>query len=265
MIWINIEIGCVRIQLILIWINAGVISQNEDIRLSYQRRSGVISDLELQGHVLDELEFEPSVNAAHIGVIANKGVVTLTGFVMSYAEKLAAERAARRVRGVKAIAEEIEVRLPSDIKHADDEIAARAVNILKWQVGLPADRITVKVERGIVTLSGEVEWRFQKTDAEAAIHKLTGVVTVINQIRLAAAAHAHEVREKIQKALQRSAELEALGITVQTDGGKVVLTGKVRAWYERDLAEQAAWSAPGVTAVEDHLMVEPSLASTSKA
>ena len=117
------QTGCVRNQLLLIWINAGTASQIEDAHLSYQRRSDVISDLELQGHVLDELEFEPSVNAAHIGVIANKGVVTLTGFVMSYAEKLAAERAARRVKGVKAIAEEIEVRLPSDTKHADDEIA----------------------------------------------------------------------------------------------------------------------------------------------
>ncbi|HEY2533006.1 MAG TPA: BON domain-containing protein, partial [Xanthobacteraceae bacterium] len=163
--------------------------------------------------------------------------------------------------GVKAIAEEIQVRLPSDTKHADDEIAARAVNILKWQVGVPADRITVKVEEGIVTLAGEVEWGFQKTDAESAVHKLSGVVDVLNEIRLAPAVHAHEVKEKIQKALQRSAELEALGITVQSDGGKVVLRGKVRAWYERDLAEQAAWSAPGVTAVEDHLTVDPGLAS----
>jgi osmotically-inducible protein OsmY len=219
----------------------------------------MIDDLGLQASVLDELEFEPSVNAAHIGITANKGVVTLTGFVTSYAEKLAAERAARRVRGVKAIAQEMEVRLPSDTKRADDEIAARAVNILHWQVGLPADQIMVKVERGLVTLTGEVEWGYQKSDAEAAIHKLTGVVEVINQIRIAAPVHAVEVRDKIQKALQRSAELDAYGITVQTRGSKVVLTGKVRAWYERDIAERAAWSAPGVTAVEDHLTVEPSL------
>jgi osmotically-inducible protein OsmY len=225
----------------------------------------MIDDIALQERVLDELEFEPSINAAHIGVTANKGVVTLTGFVTSYAEKLAAERATRRVKGVTAIAQEIEVRLPSDTKRADDEIAARAVNILHWQVGLPADRIMVKVERGLVTLSGEVEWGYQKSDAEAAIHKLTGVVGVINQIRIAAPVHAVEVRDKIQKALQRSAELDAYGITVQTQGSKVVLTGKVRAWYERDIAERAAWSAPGVTVVEDHLMVEPSLGSLYEA
>jgi osmotically-inducible protein OsmY len=234
-------------------------------RLSAKRRCGVISDLELQRDVLEELEFEPSVNAAHIGVTANKGVVTITGFVTSYAEKLAADCATRRVKRVKAIAEEIVVRLPSDTKHADNEIAARAIDILKWQVRVPADRITVKVERGIVTLTGEVEWRYQKTDAEHAVHKLTGVVYVINQIRIAAPVHTLEVKEKIQKALQRSAELEALGITVQTDGGKVILSGKVRAWYERELAEQAAWSAPGVTAVEDHLTVDPGLASINAA
>jgi BON domain len=122
----------------------------------------MVGDLELRQDVFDELEFEPSVNAAHIGVTANKGVVTLTGFVTSYAEKAAAERAARRVKGVKAIAEEIEVRLPSHTKRADDEIAARAVDILKWQVGFPADRINVKLEKGIVTLTGEVDWQFQK-------------------------------------------------------------------------------------------------------
>jgi osmotically-inducible protein OsmY len=121
----------------------------------------MISDLQLRQDVLDELEFEPSVNAAHIGAAANRGVVTLTGFVTNYAEKAAAERAARRVKGVKAIAEEIEVRLPSDTKRSDDEIAGRALDILKWQVGFPADRITVKVEKGIVTLTGDVDWQHQ--------------------------------------------------------------------------------------------------------
>lgn len=216
----------------------------------------MISDLQLRQDALDELEFEPSVNAAHIGVAANRGVITLTGFVMSYAEKAAAERAARRVRGVRAIAEEIEVRLPSDTKRSDDEIAARALDILKWQVGVPADRITVKVERGIVTLTGEVDWQFQKTDAEHVVHKLTGVINVINQIRVSAPVRAYEIKEKIQKALQRSAEVEASGITVQTEGGRVVLSGKVRAWYERDIAERAAWSAPGVTEVQDHLTID---------
>jgi osmotically-inducible protein OsmY len=215
------------------------------------------SDLQLKQDVLDELEFEPSVNAAHIGVTANRGVVALTGFVTSYAEKTAAERAARRVKGVKAIAEEIEVRLPSDLKRADDEIAARAIDILKWQVGLPADRIRVKVEKGVVTLNGEVDWQFQKTEADHVVHKLSGVVDVVNQIRIASPVYAVEVKEKIEKALQRSAELEASRITVEIEGGRVILKGRVHAWYERDIAERAAWSAPGVTEVHDRITIEP--------
>ena len=215
------------------------------------------SDLQLRQDVLDELEFEPSVNAAHIGVTANHGVVTLTGFVTNYAEKAMAERAVRRVKGVKAIAEEIEVRLPSDTKRADDEIAARAIDILKWQVGVPAYRIKVKVEKGVVTLTGEVDWQFQKTDADHVVHKLSGVIDVVNEIRVASPVHAVEVKEKIEKALQRSAELEALRITVETEGGRVILKGRVHAWYERDIAERAAWSAPGVTEVQDRITIEP--------
>jgi osmotically-inducible protein OsmY len=215
------------------------------------------SDHQLRQDVLDELDFEPAVNAAHIGVGAHAGVITLTGFVSSYGEKLAAERAARRVKGVKAIAEEIEIRLPSDKKIADDEIAGRAVDILKWRIGFPADRIAVKVERGVVTLTGDVDWRFQKSEAEAAVHGLSGVVGVANLIRVNSPVPVGEVKEKIQKALHRSADLDASRITVQIDGGKVILGGKVRAWYERDVAERAAWSAPGVTEVQDHILIEP--------
>jgi osmotically-inducible protein OsmY len=215
------------------------------------------SDHKLRQDVLDELDFEPTVNAAHIGVGANSGVITLTGFVSSYGEKLAAERAARRVKGVKAIAEEIEIRLPSDKKVADDEIAGRAVDILKWRVGFPANRISVKVEKGIVTLTRDVDWRFQKNEAEAAVHNLPGVAGVANLIQLNSPVPVAEVKDKIQKALHRSAELDASRITIHTDGGKVVLSGKVHAWYERDIVERAAWSAPGVTEVHDHILIEP--------
>jgi osmotically-inducible protein OsmY len=251
MICINSGEDASKTQPKLIWINVRFGRCGDSASLICEPRFGVVSDLELRRIVLDELEFEPGVDGAHIGVVAEKGVATLTGFVRSYAEKLSAERAARQIEGVKAIAQEIEVRLPSHTKHAYDEIAARAVNILKWQVGLPADLIMVKVERGIVTLSGEVEWRYQKTDAEEAVHKLSGVIEVLNQIRIVAPLRACEVKETIQKAPERNAELEAVGITVHTEGGKV------QAWRERDLVEQAAWSAPGVTAVEDRLTIEP--------
>lgn len=214
-------------------------------------------DLQLQQDVLDELEFEPSVNAAHIGVSVHRGVVTLGGFVESYAEKAAAGRAAGLVKGVKAIADEIEVRLPSDRKRSDDEIASRAIDILKWQVGFPAERIRIKVEKGVVTLSGDVEWQFQKTEAGEAVHKLTGVVGVINQIRVSSPVQAAEVKETIQKALHRNTDIEAARITVETEGGRVVLGGTVRASHEREIAERAAWSTPGVVEVLDRIAVEP--------
>jgi len=216
----------------------------------------MISDKELRQHVLDELDFEPSVDAAHIGIAARDGVVTLTGRVASYDEKLAAEAAARRVKGVRGIAEEIEVHLPSDKKRADDEIAERALKILDW-VSVPSERITVKVEKGILTLMGEVDWRHEKTQAESTVRRLTGVVGVINQIRLRPQLSPADVKAEIVKAFRRSGELEAASIDVAVAEGRVTLTGRARDWTELDTAERAAWCVPGVTDVIDEIKVGP--------
>ncbi len=210
-------------------------------------------DLKLQQLVVDELEFEPQVDAAHIGVSVRDGVVTLSGHVRSFVEKFAAERAARRVKGVKAVAQEIEVRLPSEAKTADDEIAARAVKILNWDALVPSDRITVKVEHGIVTLGGQVDWHHQRVEAEYDVRKLNGVVAVINDIIVLPKADAEDVRATIRAALERNAEVEANNIGIGVAEGKVTLTGKVNAWTEREAIERAAWSAPGVTQVEDRI------------
>lgn len=215
-----------------------------------------MTDSQLQNAVIETLKFEPSVDAAHIGVTAADGIVTLTGYVESYAEKIAAEKAVRHVRGVKAIAEEIQVRLPAMKKHADDEIAKRALDILKWNVAVPAEGIQVKVEHGIVTLTGEVDWQYQKTRAEAEVRFLGGVVGVINRIGLKPSAKPQEVREKIKSALERAADVEAQLIDVDVVGGRVTLTGKVHSWAERNAAAHAAWSAPGVTYVVDHLNIQ---------
>jgi osmotically-inducible protein OsmY len=208
-----------------------------------------------------ELEWEPSFDAAHIGVTAKNGVVTLSGFVDSYAAKAAAERAAGRVQGVKAIAEEIEVRLPAQQKHADDEIAERTVRILAWDVEVPNERIQVKVEHGVVTLTGDVNYQFQRAAAESAVRRLGGTRGVINLIRVVPAAvpsmDPDIVRQRIENALRRSAEIEASHIDVGVEGGKVTLRGQVRTWFERSVAEHAAWGAPGVTEVKDELRVHP--------
>ena len=218
-------------------------------------------DQSLQALVMEELEWEPSFDAAHIGVAAKDGVVTLSGHVDTYAAKAAAERAASRVRGVKAIAEEIEVRLAEDHKHSDPEIAERAVRILGWDVEVPADRIQVKVEHGLVTLTGEVGYHFQKAAAEADVRRLGGVRGVINLVRVApgalAAGDPAAVREKIETALRRNAEVEATHILIGVEGRRVVLRGTVKTWWERQVAEAAARSAPGVVEVKDEIEVRP--------
>ncbi|MBN9510006.1 MAG: BON domain-containing protein [Alphaproteobacteria bacterium] len=218
-------------------------------------------DQSLRAAVVAELEWEPSVDAAHIGVSAKNGVVTLSGFVDSYPAKAAAERAARRVRGVRAIAEEIEVRLPNDQKHADDEIAGRALQIFAWDVEVPHERIRVKVEHGMVTLEGSVAYQFQRAAAEADIRRLGGVRGVVNLIRVAESADRRPdpdvIREKIERALRRNAELEAGRLAVDVEGGRATLRGSVETWWERDLAEGAAWAAPGVSQVRNEIDVRP--------
>jgi osmotically-inducible protein OsmY len=214
-----------------------------------------MNDLTLRENVISELEFEPSVNAAHIGVAVEKGVVTLTGHVGSFAEKLAAERVVQRIKGVRAIAQEIDVRLPSDKKTDDDEIALRALNVIGWDTTVPDGKLKVLVQRGWITLSGEVDWQFQRQAAEDAVRRLSGVVGVYNWIAVKPRVAATDVKERIENALKRNAELWAKQIRVDVSGSRVRLEGKVGAWRERNLAEQAAWAVPGVTSVEDHLAV----------
>jgi osmotically-inducible protein OsmY len=210
-------------------------------------------DPTLRAMVIEELKWDPSLDAAHIGVTAKNGVVTVSGFVESYAAKATAERIASRVRRVKAIAEEIEVRLPSAQKHGDDEIAERAVRILTWDVGVPHERIQVKVEHGVVTLTGSVDFQYQKTEADACIKRLGGVRNVRNLIHVRPVGgpltDPDMVGQRIEAALRRNAEIEASRIQVDMEGGKVTLKGQVRTWFERSVAENAAWSAPGVTEV----------------
>jgi osmotically-inducible protein OsmY len=219
------------------------------------RKEQHMDDLELKKAVESELNFEPSINAAEIGVAVKNGVVTLTGRVPSYWEKIAAERAAARVAGVKAVANELEVRLPGSSERTDEDIARAAVDTLKWNVLVPADRIKVKVSKGWVTLEGTVDWQYQKSAAEKTVRKLTGVVGVTNLIEVKPSVSKAEVKSAIEGALKRLAEVDANRIQVETEDGKVILSGTVRSWFEREEAERAAWAAPGVRAVEDHIAI----------
>lgn len=213
------------------------------------------TDSQLQHDVMAELEWEPAVDRADIGVAVNDGVVTLSGYVKNFTEKLAAEKAVRRVAGVRAIAEEIKVRLASDSKLADHEIAKRILDMIAWTVSIPNDVVKVKVEHGWVTLSGTVDWYFQSNEARKAAAKVSGVIGVSNLIEVKQHPAPADVKDRIVSAFKRQADLDAAAVTVITDGGTVKLSGKVHAWNERSIAERAAWSAPGVTKVEDHLTV----------
>lgn len=215
-----------------------------------------MSALQLRQDILDELEFEPSVNAAHIGVAVDTGVATLSGHVESYAEKLAAVAATRRVRGVSAIADEIEVRYPSKKKTADDEIAKRAVDILGWDTRVPSGSIQITVRDGWITLSGKADWYYQKNAAEKDVRKLSGVHGIVNNIEIKPHAKAEDIKQKIESALKRHAEVEANAVRIIVkNNDTVILEGTVDSWDERYAVENAAWSAAGVKWVEDRLTV----------
>jgi osmotically-inducible protein OsmY len=213
------------------------------------------TDKQLQHDVLAELRYEPRINAAQIGVAAQDGVVTLTGEVTFYREKLAAERAAKRVAGVHAVVNEIKVVRSDDERLSDENIAEAALHALKWNILVPSKNITVSVSDGWVTLEGEVRWQFQKTAAEEAVRYLEAVTGVTNHIRVRPRASPDSVKEGIEAALKRNAEVDAQRITVTVDGSKVMLRGIVTSFAEREEAERAAWAAPGVSEVVNLIIV----------
>ncbi len=212
-------------------------------------------DKQLQESVMVELGWEPSIDAAHIGVAANAGVVTLTGHVQSFAQKVAAERAAARVKGVKAVAEEIEVKLRYDVTRGDESIAGAAIERLAWDSSVPPGAIEIRVEKGWITLNGEVDWYFQKEAAAQAVRTLIGVVGVSNLIEIKPTVNADDVGQNITRALHRSWFCDPNTIRVSAQGGEIKLTGQVTTWNARDLAGATAWSAPGAISVENEISV----------
>jgi hyperosmotically inducible protein len=214
-----------------------------------------MNELNLRDDILDELAYEPIVDPAHIGVSVDQSVVTITGHVKSYAQKLAAISAVRRVKGVHGIADEIEV-IDSADRTSDDEIARRAINMLAWDSVVPSEAIQVTVHSGLVTLTGKVNLQYQKTSAERNVRRLSGVRGLINNIEIEPHAEAQDVKNKIEAALKRHAEVEAkdIHVTVLHDS-EVLLEGKVQSWDEKAAVEKAAWSAPGVRNVRDKLTI----------
>src|SRR5258707_13378141 len=215
------------------------------------------SDSEIERDVKEELQWNPDLDATDIAVSAKKGVVTLAGFVKSYTDKYEAESAAKRVAGVSAVANDLEVRVPSVDERPDPDIARDAVAAIKSQLPISSEHIKVIVKDGWVTLEGQAEWQYQRSTAENSVRRIKGIKGVSNLIQLKPHAQPAEIKRKIQEAFRRNAEVDANRITVEARGGEVILKGTVRSWIEREEAERTAWAAPGVTTVEDRIVVSP--------
>jgi osmotically-inducible protein OsmY len=211
------------------------------------------TDLEVQTDVVDQLAYEPRVNSEHIGVSVENGVVTLSGTVSSYVEKRTAERSAQRVTGIRGIVEQIRVKMPDDRKRTDADIAIAISTQLQWHVQLPENKIKIAVENGRVTLSGELEWQYQRNEAEKVVRKTAGVIEINNHLTLKPTAQIRNIKDKIQDALRREADREASHISVDVNDGKVILSGHVDSYEAMDEAKWAAWSALGVHSVENKL------------
>jgi osmotically-inducible protein OsmY len=227
------------------------------VRVQLKPEAIMRSDSEIERDVREELKWDPDLDASDIAVSVKKGVVTLAGFVKSFTGKYEAEAAAKRVAGVTAVANDIEVRMPSVDERPDPEIARDAVAAIKSQLPVSSEHIKIVVKNGWVTLEGQVEWQYQRQTAENAVRRIKGVKGVSNVIQLKPRAQPDEIKRKIQEAFKRSAEVDANRIMVETNGGEVILKGTVRSWIEREEAERVAWSAPGVTKVVDQIIVSP--------
>lgn len=213
------------------------------------------NDSQLRRKVIDELEWDPSIDASKIGVAAKDGVVTLTGTVSSYLEKQNAEHAAKSITGVKAVADELTITLPGQFTRNDADIAESALSGLKFNTALPKDRVQVTVDNGWVKLEGQVDWQYQRIAAENSVRYLMGVKGVTNLIKVKPRVSASDVKSKIQSAFARNAQIDANNVTVDAAGSTVTLRGKVRSWSEKQAAEMAAFSAPGVTVVDNELAI----------
>jgi osmotically-inducible protein OsmY len=212
------------------------------------------TDEEIQKDVLAEMKWDARVHPNEIGVSVKDGIVTLTGWVDSYLKKWTAEDIAHRVAGVKAVANDLEVKLSTE--RTDADVAAAALRAIEWDAFIPSDQVEVTVSKGWVTLRGEVEWQYQRQDAERVVRRLAGVKGVTNLITVKPRVSASELKRKIEDALVRNAELDANRITVEVQGSKAILKGTVRSWAEREEAERVAWSAPGITSVDNRITLE---------